>query len=180
MRCLSAWLLAASLALVDFALSGCGAFAAIRGREPVQLEEGVAPGISSRDLPSQAERLELVQDTIKTFAVAVTARNMEALHSRASATMRVQLPPEALAQIFSSFYPVASRLDALAAGQPVISSVSVRPASGGAFTIEGYYPAGPQNLSFRMTYVREGLAWWWSYLHVSFEPSDISLSAKSR
>ena len=94
---------------------------------------------------------------------------MSALHEHAAEVLQAQLGTDHLNQTFQPFFVAVAPGDLdLEALNPVITE-SARLVSDEAFTIEGHYTTLPQRLSFRVTFVREGFDWRWSFIHVALD-----------
>lgn len=123
-----------------------------------------------RGLPSEAETLTLVQDTVELFLRAVAARNMAPLRAEATLAVQRQLSIVEINETFRPFFDVGLEPGYIDGLTPVLTSV--RAVGSDGLVLEGHYLSEPQVLTFRLSLVREGFTWRWSFLHVALLPPD--------
>jgi hypothetical protein len=158
-------LLVASIATVAAATSGA-AEASRPLRDDLKSAAVAEPtGPIHRGAPNDAEATALVRETLQLFVRAVAEQDMGLLRAEATIGVQRQLSVEEINQTFRPFFAVGLEADMLDGLEPVI--LSSRPIGSDGVAIEGYMPTEPQALSFRLSFVREGLVWRWSYIHVA-------------
>ena len=122
-------------------------------------------------LPSTDELARIVSATMTLFEKSVARRDMTELYEGAALPVRQQLSPELLLLSFRPFLTLSATLAPVSGTTPVISSMAVSPTEG-ALGLEGYYVLDRHTLTFRATFVREGLIWRWSNLHIKLLPAE--------
>lgn len=168
-----AWFAAVSV-FIGFAAIAVRGHAALPERYPLAHQGGQSGAIVSESpftLPSKEEQAALIQETMTTFVRAVARRDMGELYAEAAAVVREQMSPEQLLLSFRPFLPIASSLTPVALRRPIVTG-AVASSGEGALSIEGYYALDQSAVTFRAVYVREGLVWRWSNLHVKVLPSE--------
>ena len=123
-----------------------------------------------RSQPSEAEALALVEETLAQFLKSVAARNMGPLRTDAAASVQRQLSVAEINDTFRPFFDLGLEPSYVEGLTPAITSMRMVGADG--FVLEGHYNSDPQVLTFRVSYVREGFVWRWSFLHVALLPPD--------
>lgn len=121
-----------------------------------------------RGLPNEAETLALVQETLDLFLRAVAAQNMAPLRAEATVAVQRQLSIAEINETFRPFFGVGLDPGYVEGLQPVLTSVRTVGADG--LVLEGHYDSEPQVLTFRLSLLREGFTWRWSFLHVALLP----------
>lgn len=130
---------------------------------------GIEMPLARKALPSEPEQARLVNEVIELFIQSIEARSMSALHEHAAEVLQAEIGTEQLNQTFRPFFIAVEPGDIdLEALHPVLTEPA-RLVSNEAFTIEGHYTTLPQRLSFRLTFVREGFDWRWSFIHVALD-----------
>lgn len=170
----SAYISAIVMILPIFATMAPTAHAAYPDRQPAVAPAGGALALRSRlpfALPGKEEQATLVQETMTTFVRAIARRDMSDLFRDASSAVREQLSPELLLMSFRPFLGASAMLAPAALAPPVITA-SAASGSEGALSIEGVYALDRYTVRVRAVYVREGLVWRWSNLHVKLLPAD--------
>ncbi|HEX4892503.1 MAG TPA: hypothetical protein VFV47_04395 [Hyphomicrobiaceae bacterium] len=158
-------LLAAAVLTLAAAPAGASGFL----RDGLVTALGIEMPAARKSLPSEPEQARLVNEVIELFIQSVEVRSMAALHQHAAEVLQAEIRTEQLDQTFRPFFIAVEPGDIdLEALQPVITEPA-RLVSNEAFTIEGHYTTLPQRLSFRLTFVREGFDWRWSFIHVALD-----------
>ncbi len=132
---------------------------------------------SSTQIPAESELVRLVDETMDIFIEGMKAKTMDRLHDHASSIVKREVTPARLNEIFKAFFavPVTGRpLQSLA---PVFSKAPEQ-LNSTVFKLVGYYPTQPQNVTFEISYIREGLSWKWVALNVRTVPAQ-PVGAKS-
>lgn len=124
---------------------------------------------SSQQLPSEAVQVRLVNETIDIFIEAVKARSMRALYEHASENVKREFTTERLDEVFAQFFKIAITGKPLAGLSPIFARPA-EPIGASAFKIVGHYPTRPNNVTFEITYLREGTQWKWVAINVRTAP----------
>ncbi|MEZ5850771.1 MAG: hypothetical protein R3D68_09010 [Hyphomicrobiaceae bacterium] len=121
-------------------------------------------------LPAEGEQIRLVHETMDIFIEGMKAKTFHALWEHSSLLVQRKFTPQQIDEIFKDFLKIP------VTGKPLQSLVpifSVEPEAKGenAFRVQGYYATQPQNVSFDITYAREGLGWKVAAIHVRILPA---------
>lgn len=119
---------------------------------------GVQDNAASQQLPSEAQMVKLVAETMHTFALAVNEKSMAKVHEFSSGIMQRQFSVQKLDEVFASFYRLDSDLRVLDNYSPAFDE-KPRITENGVLVIKGHYPTKPSQVFFEFKYIYEGLGW---------------------
>lgn len=163
--------LAVSLALLA-AISPVTA-APMAGSEAVLRVESAG---DANPLPSEAEQVRLVHETMEIFLAGVKARTFEALRDHASLQLRNQRTLESVNTALGFWFKANITGRPLDGLSPVFTKVPVRQGQSNV-QITGYFATQPQRLLFEIEYAREGLGWRWTRISVNVDDATPRQSA---
>ena len=160
--------LLAGLVLVTGPLLAADAALAQQPRNPLaNIGQALQP--VTQAIPSESVQVALVSETIDIFLEAVKARSMRAIHEHASVNLKREFSIEKLNEAFAQFFAIPVSGKPIAGLSPIFTQVAT-PAGPNAFKVAGYFATTPSNVSFDVTYVREGSGWKWIALNVRVAP----------
>lgn len=122
-------------------------------------------------VPDEAEVASIVKETLELFVRSVAARDMGPLRAEATVGVQRQLSATEINETFRPFFVVGLAPTMLEGLSPVITASRAIGSDG--LAVEGHFTSEPQPLAFRLSFVREGLVWRWSYIHVALMPADV-------
>ncbi|WP_299487269.1 hypothetical protein [Acaryochloris sp. IP29b_bin.137] len=114
--------------------------------------------VSPLRLPSEAEQVKLVNESVLIFAASVNDKSMEKFYSSISVLWQQQCTIQQLDEAFTSLYKldldltVLKHFSPIFNNQPSIEENVVMP-------ITGFYPTQPKQVHFELKYLYEGQSW---------------------
>lgn len=121
-------------------------------------QSGLQGGSSGPQMPSEDEIVELVAAANHAFAMSVQQGSMQTLYDTISHLWQQQTSVEELNGVFQAFIDAQLDLTVLDKvpvqfdAQPVFDENNV-------LVVQGHYDTSPDRVSFRHSYIREGLSW---------------------
>lgn len=119
---------------------------------------GIQSAADSVEMPSEAELIKLVNDSMIVFAQSVGEKSMATFHSYISNLWSKQHTVEQLDEAFASFYTVQADFGFLQSVSPAFSETPTVNANK-VMKITGYYPLAKYTVNFEQSYIKEGLSW---------------------
>jgi hypothetical protein len=123
--------------------------------------------LACRPVTPEAERIALVRESMRDFAVAVNARSMAEFRESVSRKWRDELDVAGFEEAYS---PVYGQIDLtiLDPMEPILETGAV--GEDGQLQLTGYYPTRSMRVTFALSYVREGEEWKLSGLGINTVP----------
>ena len=119
---------------------------------------GIQEETESVQLPSEAEQIKLVSDSMHVFALSVKEKNMKKMYRHVSHLWQKQFTVEKFNEAFKSFFQFGDALMILDQYSPQFSKkASIN--DDGVLILEGLYPTKPNKVYFKQKYIYEGLGW---------------------
>jgi len=119
-------------------------------------------GLQSQDsalpLPSHADQVALVKQSMRDFAAGINSKNMESFRETISQLWKKQITTEQLNELFVTFMEQNLDLTVLEPLEPVFDG-EPRIDEDGVLEITGSYPTEPSQVAFVLRYFYEGTAW---------------------
>lgn len=113
---------------------------------------------SSSSIPTQAEQMTLVKQSMHDFLISVTAKDMTHFRSTLSKLWQDQFTTEQLNQGFKAIIDEKADWSVLENFTPVLSS-DTKIDNNGVLLLTGHYPTQPSQVQFEQKYIYEGTAW---------------------
>lgn len=118
---------------------------------------GLATGQAGQ-LPSAAEQVALVQESMQQFAAAVNAKDFSEFHTQIAYLWQQQMSVQQFDETFKSFMENNINLLPLQDFAPVFEGAPTIDESG-IMVIKGHYPTQPSQVIFEFKYIYEGIQW---------------------
>ncbi len=119
-------------------------------------------------MPSEAEQVALVAESMSQFADAVEHKSMVGFRNYISNLWRNQYTVEALDEAYAPFYRIAPNLHSLDRVPPQFDKPTFIDKNG-VLEIEGHYPGQQARVNFGFSYIFEGTKWKMLGLQISVE-----------
>jgi len=119
---------------------------------------GVQAESPSLSVPSKADGVALVRQSIHDFVVSVEKKNMEHFRGTVSQLWQKQITTEKLNEAFKPIMDSGANWSVLDSFEPVFSS-DAKVDENGVLLLAGYYPTKPNQVHFEQKFVYEGVAW---------------------
>jgi len=168
--------LASAIAALMIAVSAVSTSNAALAQEPGPLSQATnALRSSVVQTPAEAEQIRLVHETMEIFLEGMKAKTFRALWDHSSQLVQRKFTAQRVDEIFAEFLKIP------VTGKPLENLVPVFSAAPevkgeGAIRLQGYYATQPQNVTFDITYIREGLGWKVAAIHVRILPAKQAAS----
>ena len=119
---------------------------------------GLQAESSQGQIPSEAEQVQLVRESMHVFAVSVNEGSMARFHAHTANLWQQQFLVEDFDEAFGAFYDIGADLTVLDNYSPRFDSAPSFDEEG-FLVIAGHYPTQPNQMHFEQKYVYEGLGW---------------------
>ena len=119
---------------------------------------GLQASDASPELPTRADQIALVKQSIRDFLAAVAKKDMTSFHASLSRMWQKQITVDKLDKAFRSVIDAKVDWAALNDLQPELSATP-RIDENGVLILAGRYPTQPIHVTFEQKYVHEGVAW---------------------
>ena len=119
---------------------------------------GLQTEAADGQVPSEADQVQLVRESMHVFAVAVNEGSMARFHAHTSNLWQQQFSVEDFDEAFSAFYDLGADLTVLDNYSPRFDSAPSFDEEG-FLVIAGHYPTKPNQMHFEQKYIYEGLGW---------------------
>ena len=119
---------------------------------------GVAAEQSGKPMPSDEKSKALIRETLLAFNQAVAEKRFAGFHEQISRTWQEQITPEKLQDIFADFIEKQIDISSIKDVEPILTDPPEID-SNGILILQGYYPAHPASVNFRLKYLYEHPAW---------------------
>ena len=132
---------------------------------------GLSDEKTNLDLPSEAEQLFLVMQSINKLARSVNAKDFTEFYRYVSHVWQKQTTVDDFNQAFKAFIDEGINLSPLEYYSPIFDegpSVSEE----GILSMKGHYPTKPSRVMFKLSYIYEGLNWRLASININFQPAN--------
>lgn len=119
---------------------------------------GLLSGDASQSVPTEADQIALVKQSIHDFIISLEKKSMEHFRTKVSQLWRKQHTTEDLNQAFKAIIDSAENLSMLDGVNPVLDA-DPKITEDGVLVLVGYYPTNPTQIHFKQQYIYEGLSW---------------------
>ncbi len=119
---------------------------------------GLQAESASPSLPTQAEQITLVKQSMHDFLVSVDKKDMEHFRSTVSDLWQQQFTIEKFNQSFKAITDNGANWSVIESVEPVLSA-EAKIDENGVLLLVGHYPTKPSQVQFEQKYVYEGTAW---------------------
>jgi hypothetical protein len=113
---------------------------------------------TSPSLPTQAEQITLVKQSMHDFLVSVDKKDMEHFRSTVSGLWQQQFTIEKFNQSFKAITDNGANWSVIESVEPVLSA-EAKIDENGVLLLAGNYPTKPSQVQFEQKYIHEGTAW---------------------
>lgn len=123
----------------------------------------------SEKLPSNEELVSLTDESMRTFAEAVNAKNFANFRAYVSHLWQSQYSVEKFNKIFKPF--IDAKINMLPALRSSTPQFDNKPSinENGLLEIDGHYPTSPSRIYFKLKYIYEGLDWKLAGIYVNIK-----------
>jgi Sec-independent protein translocase protein TatA len=121
-------------------------------------EAGIIRESASAEVPADAELQRLTTEAVALLADAVNKNDFAGFHGQIARLWQGQITADELKQVFASFVENQIDLSPLREQVPVFSQKPAVDADG-VLALEGYYPAQPNQVFFKLKFIYEHPQW---------------------
>lgn len=119
---------------------------------------GIKQESQKSELPSEKVQIDLVNESMRIFAVAVSEKSMNKMFAHISHYWQKQYSEQKFTETFKDFYQFGNALMVLDQYSPQFSEAG-KLNDEGILIIKGIYPTKPSQVLFTHKYIYEGLGW---------------------
>jgi hypothetical protein len=116
------------------------------------------PTAAASSIPSKAEQIALVSQSMHDFAISINAKSMDHFRKGIAKIWQDQATTKDLNETYGSYIKAEADLSILDNLEPNIED-GVKADENGMITLKGYYPTKPKRVNFEQGYIYEGGAW---------------------
>lgn len=116
------------------------------------------PVDAAPSIPSKAEQIALISQSMHDFAVSINAKSMEHFRKGIAKMWQDQASTKDLNKVYGSYIKAEADLSILDNLEPTIEG-EAKTDENGMITLKGYYPTKPKRVNFEQGYIYEDDAW---------------------